>query len=175
MSLGLLTSRLRKDKLYRKYSKTRTIEDHNIYKTYKNLYNKLLKNMRKLYFQKEIQKHQGDLKNVWQTIREAAGIKTKSSDLPSSLNINGNNVKENKLIAEEFNKHFSSIADKIKEAINPTDEPPDDYIEQLNLNFQMPQITPNQVISTFKELKDKKSCDYMDLSSHFMKNIIRLI
>jgi len=39
----------------------------------------------------------------------------------------------------------------------------------------MPQITPNQVISTFKELKEKKSCDYMDLSSHFMKNIIELI
>ncbi len=175
MSLGLLTSRLRKDELSKIYSKTRTIEDHTIYNTYKNLYNKLLKNMRKLYYQKEIQKHQGDLKNVWQTIKEAAGIKTKSSNLPSSLNINGNTVKDNKLIAEEFNKHFSTIAEKIKETITPTDKPPDDYIEPLNLNFQMPQITPNQVISTFKELKEKKSCDYMDLSSHFMKNIIELI
>lgn len=175
MSLGLLTSRLRKDELSRIYSQTRTIEDHITYNNYKNLYNKLLKNMRKLYYQKEIQKHQGDLKNVWQTIREAAGIKTKSSNLPSSLNINGNTVKDNKLIAEEFNQHFASIADKIKETITPTDKPPDEYIEPLNLNFQMPQITPNQVISTFKELKEKKSCDYMDLSSHFMKNIIELI
>ena len=57
----------------------------------------------------------------------------KSSNLPSSLNINGHTVKDNELIAEEINKYL--FFNKIKETITPTDKPPDDYIEPLYLNF----------------------------------------
>ena len=55
----------------------------------------------------------------------------KSSNLPSSLNINGHTVKDNELIAEEINKYL--FFNKIKETI--TDKSPDDNIEQLYLNF----------------------------------------
>ena len=175
MSRGLLTSRQRKNKLSKIFSRRPIPENHDKLKIYKNMYNKLIKAMKKLYYHNEIKRYQGNLKKIWETIREASGIRKKPFTLPDELNINGQITKDQSKIAEAFNKHFTSIAHKIKDDITPTDKPPDDYLEQLNFNFDIPNTTNIHVISAFKKLKDKSSSDFMNISSSFLKHIINEI
>jgi len=175
MSNGLLTSRQKKNKLSKIFSRRPTTENYDRFKVYKNMYNKLIRAMKKQYYHNQILHYQGNLKKIWETIREASGIRNKSFTLPDELNINGQIIKDQGKISQEFNKHFTSIAHKIKNDITPTDKPPDDYLEQLDLNFDIPSTTPIHVISAFKKLKDKSSSDFMNISTSFLKNIINEI
>lgn len=175
MSRGLLTSRQNKNKLSKNYSKRPSFDNLDKFKTYKNVYNKLLKAMKKLYYHNEIVKHQGDLKKIWETIRKASGINKKHFTLPDELNVNGQTIKDKNKIADAFNKHFTSIASKIKNDITPTDKPPDEYLEELDLDFNLPEISHLHVISAFGKLKDKSSSDFMNISSSFIKHVINEI
>ena len=172
MSTGLLTSRQQKNKLSKIFSRRPTPENYDKFKVYKNMYNKLIRAMKKLYYHNQILHYQGNLKKIWETIREASGIRNKSFTLPDQLNVDGQIIKDQSKIAHAFNKHFTSIANKIKNDITPTDKPPDDYLEQLDFNFEIPNITPIHVISAFKKLKDKTSSDFMNISTSFLKKII---
>ena len=175
MSIGLLTSRQNKNKLAKTYSRHPSFENQDRFKTYKNVYNKLIKAMKKLYYHKEIIRHQNDLKKIWETIKKASGINKRSFTLPDELNVNGQTIKDKSKIAAAFNKHFTSIANKIKNDITPTDKPPDEFLEQLDLNFNLPELSHIHVISAFGKLKDKSSSDFMNISSSFIKHVINEI
>ena len=56
------------------------------------------------------------------------------------LNVDGQIIKDQSKIAHAFNKHFTSIANKIKNDITSTDKPPDNYLEQLDLNLTLSLI-----------------------------------
>ena len=54
---GLAKSSKRNQKLYDKFLRKRNLENELAYKTYKNLYEKLKRNSKRLYFQKKLKKH----------------------------------------------------------------------------------------------------------------------
>ncbi len=72
---GLLKSRMTKMKLSKISARNPTFENKNKFKAFKNLYNKLSREMKKIYYQDQIIKHQGDAKKSWELIREATGSK----------------------------------------------------------------------------------------------------
>ena len=51
------------------------------------------------------------------------------------------NIFGNESMSKEFNLHFTNVAANIKDSINPTDKPPDSYLDKSASSFQMPMIT----------------------------------
>ncbi len=55
MTPGLIKSRSTKLTLYKNYLLNRTENNHSLYKTYRNLFNRVLKNSKKLYYEHNFQ------------------------------------------------------------------------------------------------------------------------
>jgi len=173
---GILTSRRNKFKLANLASNFPSPENNFNFKCYRNLYNKIIKQAKKLYFENELAKNQSDLKKTWQLICSAIKRKPKgkSSSL-SSLRINDADVNDPCIIANCLNDFFSTAPKLIVDEISPTDV--EFSINPNELNNEMPlfsfsnsPVTENEVFDAIKLLEPKKSCDVNGLSMFFLKN-----
>ena len=79
MTSGLRKSSKRKQLLYNKFLKSRSIVDEKNYKSYKNLFQKLLKKAKSNYYSKQLDKHKSDSKKIWKIINEVTGRERNSN------------------------------------------------------------------------------------------------
>ena len=101
--------------------------------------------------------YQGNLKKTWQTIKEVSGLSASKKSFTDRINVNGIDISGNERLSQEFNLHFTNIAATIKDSINPTDKPPDSYLNECGSSFNMPILTPQIIYEIVKDLEDKKS------------------
>ena len=175
---GLLISRMQKLKLYKESLSLNTSHSRDTYVKYRNVYNNLIRTSKKLFFEAELKKHSNNIKVTWDIIRKVIRkTKNKSSGI-SSIIVNNITFSDPKSIANEFNKFFTSIAEKISSEIHPTVRPP----EPINIDPDMPtfnsslnHITLNELYDTLSVLKSKKSEDLNGISMFFVKSIINYI
>jgi len=92
MSKGLLVSRLEKIRLASLSSKHPTALNLQNYKNYRNLFNKLLRCAKKLYFEKELAKNVSNLKKTWEIIKSATNSCRSNINSISKLTINNVSV-----------------------------------------------------------------------------------
>ena len=107
------------------------------------------------YYHTKIARHKGDLKKTWSAIHELRG--KRNSAINSNFVINNQLITERRVIANEFNKYFVSLATKLND--------PDDYTiinsEPLNLllyfsnnpihpvyTYTLQDSTPDEIRST---------------------------
>ena len=62
-----------KQKLYIKFLKSKNPEDELIYKNYKNLFEKLRKKFKQIYYSNLLEKHKDNAKQRWQILKEITG------------------------------------------------------------------------------------------------------
>ena len=141
------------------------------------MYNRLTKLMKKLYFEDKLKTYKSDLRKSWQTLREATGKLNDKSSIVESLKINGVTCTDQKKMAEEFNKHFTSMADVIADKIIPTDRPPDLNHKIFNCNFvsSTTPISTDELLKTVRSLKPKLSQDMNGVSTSLVKKCIHSI
>jgi hypothetical protein len=68
---GLLVSRRKKLYLANRAVRFPTIENKSLYSTFRNVYNRVVKESKKLYFDNEFEKHKSNLKVTWDLLRKA--------------------------------------------------------------------------------------------------------
>ena len=82
------------------------------YKTYNQIYNKLLRTAKREYFRDQIELFKGNMKLTWATLRNALNSNNVKTPLREYFKIN-NKITDKKKIAEEFNKLFANIGNDI--------------------------------------------------------------
>ena len=90
------------------------------HKYYRNQIVKLSRRSKINHFKRYFNVNIKNSKNIWKGVSELINRKS-SSDNKIYLNIDGQLTSDPKTTSEEFNKHFSTIADKIRETITITD------------------------------------------------------
>ena len=172
---GMTVSRGEKNRLSSVAAMCPSLDNITKYRTYRNLYNKITRAAKKIYFEEELKNNKSNLKKTWNIIRQAIKLKSKKSDVNlNTLIINNTEVQDPLLIAEHLNKFFASApADIIKE-IPPTPEPetePD--IQDVPIfNMSDNEVTAREIVDTVKLLEPKKSCDVGGVSMFFVKKCI---
>ena len=86
ITAGLLKSRLTKIDLSKKCIQVPSPENNSKFKAYRNLYNKILRESKKLFFSRQLQSNANNLKKTWEILNEAIN-KRKPSSLIDSLKI----------------------------------------------------------------------------------------
>ena len=102
MTKGLLVSRKSKLKLRKRAVNYPTNSNRKKFKEYKNLYNKVIRLRKKLFFNDELIKCQGDLKASWNILREASCIKKSSKIVTEKLIINDEVVQGEDRLSQAF-------------------------------------------------------------------------
>ena len=172
---GLIISRSEKIRLDKVASRTPSPANIIAYKTYRNLYNKLLKAAKKMYFEKELCKAKCDLKKTWNLIRNAVDLKSKkSSSSIISILIDNKEINSKKEIAEFMNRFFATAPSLIVDQINnvPFSPSPSENNDVPLLRLQDNAVTASEIINTVKLLEGKKSTDMNGVSMLLIKNCI---
>ena len=117
---GLINSINFKNFLYEKWKKSKNKKnlcgDTEIYEKYKNYRKKLtnlIKCAKKKFYSQEFDKCQGNSKKTWKLINELRGKCQSKSN--SSFLIQGNVIRDRRIIADEFNKYFTSVASNLND------------------------------------------------------------
>ena len=177
LTTGLLTSRRTKISLCTLSIKEPSVINIQNFKSFRNLYNKLIRVAKKQYFDDELVKQQKNLKETWKILKEAIKSNTNRSNTVDFLKVNGIGTSDHGKIAESFNEHFSTMAEQVASKIPPTSLSPDHYCKTVECSFKSAHIpiSLSELLDTTKTLQSKVSSDMNGLSSSFLKEIISSI
>jgi len=129
---------------------------------------------KKMYFETQFKKNLFNLKFTWKLLFDA--IKRRPQKISQNIDailIDGVLITDKTLIANQFNQFYASLATDLASKIPPSLNIP----QKVDINLETPifrfsdnPITPQEILETFKTLKNKKTPDINGLSSNFISN-----
>ena len=135
-SKGLKKPSVTKQRLYTKFLKNKSAEYEEIYKNYKNLYEKLKKKLKKNYYAFLLNKYKYDTLPTWQVMKEITGKqKTRSSSLPKTIKTKPGITEKESEIAKEFNRYFTSVGTALASKILIVTKDVSEYLPQCNASM----------------------------------------
>ena len=151
---GILVSSSIRDSLNDDYVKTSDPELkaflRSRYKFYRNRIVSLTRASKKLYYSRYFLQNSGNLKKLWQGVREI--ISSPRSNSCISLNINDSLSSNPEEVSENFNEFFSSIADKIRSDIPPTRHHFSEWLKNEHRSLDQFFINPTSPVEVSKVL-----------------------
>ena len=160
ISSGIIASINKKAFLYKKWkrtvSKSNTYGDQAFHLDYKNFRRSLkgvINMAKRRHYGKKFDSCHGNIKKTWKLINELRG-KTKQAIKPSFM-INGQLVQNRRIIANQFNKYFTSIA--------------------KNMNDDLEIEISSSAIPSFEEFMDKSTEGSIFLSECSTDEIMKII
>ena len=167
---GIIASISHRDYLYKKWRKSikvlKTKEGdpilYNNYKLYQKKLNIIISCTKRSHRLKQFEKVKGNSRQTWKLINEIRG-KQKTKIKPSFI-IDGTLVEERRVIADSFNKYFTSIASKLNESddellITPLPAFTDYIRNSVESSIFLTECYPSEIENLIKELSSNKSSD----------------
>ncbi|XP_065681417.1 uncharacterized protein LOC136095111 [Hydra vulgaris] len=132
---AFLNLQKKKQRLYNKFLKKRTLKNETTYKNYKRLFESILKRSKKRYYSEQLIKHKNDSKKTWHIIKEVIGKKSLYRNLlPLNLKFNNKQIVNKSLVAETLNQFFVNIGPTLSSNIATTQSHFSSYLTSTNLN-----------------------------------------
>lgn len=176
MSNALLVSRKRKEKLFTLKIRKPTANNVRNFKSYNQIYNKLLRLARKKHYEGKFREFYRNIKKTWDTAREALGSRKVKVGIPNYFREENNVIKGNGNIAGAFNKFFSSIGSELASRVSESTKHFRDFMGDRVVNeFVFAPVTPQTLIKTARELAPKTSTGPDNLSSKMLKEVLPLL
>ena len=186
---GIIVSVNRKHELYNEWKKTTSAKcpegNQSLYKKFSD-YRRSLKHAittaKSRYYCKKINEYDGDLKKTWSVINELRG-KRKAPMKPQFV-INNRRITDRRIIANEFNNYFVSLASKMNDAIYETGNitldpltPFTTFLTHSNMSsLFLHDCTADEISKIISSLENGKSSDIpirvIKKSSHLISPIL---
>ena len=142
-----------------------------LYKRYRNLYNKISRASKKLYFSNSLYQAKKNPKKTWDLLREAMNSKTQPQKI-SKIIQNNKEITDPLHIANSFNEFFANIGNEISESVNQTQTNPASIIPDVNCpEMEFGQITQGVIVNIVKLLQSKSSTDIHGISMKLLKRV----
>ena len=173
MTKGLLTSRINKLNLQKASILNPTPLNLQLYRDYRNLYNKLVRYSKKLHYESTLSLHANNPKKTWDTLKELTTGKHTQIKIDKIV-ANNSTLEDPALIAEQFNSFFTGIGSTIANSVEPTTKTFSDYLPPAEPNSPTLSFTPitlTQLISTINSMASKNSTDICGISTKMIKAV----
>ena len=168
MTKGLLQSSLNLQKM-RKRETGKT--SSNLYKSYRNLYNRLVRIAKTMHYTALIDRHNGDIAHTWQVLNDITG-KRKKSELCDTFNINSIPTNDANTISNAFCNYFTNIGQQCASTIGQATTRSSNYLEGNYQNYLfMILTTPGDIIAIISSFKSKTSSGHDGVSSKLVKDL----
>ena len=137
---------------------------HEKFKTHRRVLKHIIRYAKSKHFGHKLELCNGDSKKIWRVINELRGKEKR--DVKPSFIVDSKRITDRRLIANEFNKYFASLASKLNEKyVGPgiPITPIKSFCEYLPKScpstIYMSECTTEEVSIVIKELKNGKSSD----------------
>jgi len=130
---ALLCSINHKNKLYKKLLKCPNVKNANNYKQYINILTNLLRDAKRLFYEKSFEENKNDSRNTWKLLNEVINKrKIHINEPPSTFVDSDGKTYKNDEISEGLNDFFSSIGSHLEKTFLPqTAAPLTFYLNQF--------------------------------------------
>ena len=166
-----------KKSMLKERNKIQKTELENRFKYYKNQIVKLTRKSKTNHFKKYFNDNIKNSKNIWAGINEI--IKNKKCHKTSSifLNINGSITSDPTYTSEELNKHFATVAGKIRQSMK-NDANENSFVESLGVSpmnsLFFEEIQPIEVTKIINSLKPKSDGPF-SIPTRILKTVLEKI
>ena len=173
MTSGLVKSSLKLDKLYRKKLKyPKTHNSHKTYLTYRNIFNKLKRTAKKMYYEQLLKKYEKDMKRTWAVLNSLIGKHNDKSNSVQHFKINDTLEKQPKRIANHFCQYFNNVGPTIEQSIPPANYTPDHYLKnKVDANIFFAPTDPFEVSNLISGLNNKPSSGHDGIALSTLKTL----
>ena len=169
---ALRRSILIKNKLYKKFLKTRSSYYQSKFKYCINKLNHLIKISRKQYYNEYFSSCQGNPKKLWTGIKRIVNHKSKCKYIPTKISSNNIDVTEPKEIANTFNSYFAEIGNNLANTVSSTDTTPQQYLNNQTYDtFYLFPTSVSEIEAEISKINVKKATGPYSIPS----NILRLL
>ena len=120
-----------KNKLYKRFVKNRNLRNEHKYKEYRNTLTNIIRESKRLYFQRVFEESKKDSKETWKHLKEALDISSSSNTYPSSFLDENNKIITEDDIPNGFNDFFTSVGQNLEKTIPPSDISPLSYLKEI--------------------------------------------
>ena len=170
VTAGIRVSIRHRDKLYQNYLKNKSELNRQIWKKYSNKVRELLRKSEIMFYKDQLDEHSGNCQNLWKTFGKILNNKKSSSHVVNHIKINNKKISDSYQIAQEFNKYFCSIGEKLAENFENTSPNHLTYLRnKVESSFFFHKINENELEREINKLDNKKSSGFDDISVKFLK------
>ena len=171
---GLIKSLSTKEKLYNKYlncknTNLKTIKEAQ-YKTYRNIYNNLIRKAKALHWHNTLEKSKHDLKNTWKNINLILGRNKNNlkHNFPDTFKYDNKTYSTKDDISNGFNNYFINVGPRLASEIPSMTC---NNIPNINFpnSFYLTPTCPAEVSNVINRLKSKTSCGHDEISPRLVK------
>jgi hypothetical protein len=157
---GILNSIKTKDKLHKKFKTTNNEVNETLYKKYRNKLECVKRLAKKNYYTSEIKKFKDNPKKLWGTIKSIINKQNSITHFPTSFTLNENNKITNpKIIANEFNKYFSTIGSSLSNKLPSPDRSFESFMGNPTLSsIYLYDTNANEIEEIIRKLKSNSLC-----------------
>ena len=167
---GLLISIKKKQKMHKTHYIKGSPIDKICYKTYSNVLTKVKNLAKKLYYHHKLNEYSDNPKKTWDILRTLLPTKS-NSNMPNSLAVNDSLITDPADIAEEFNKYFADIGERLANSIYNID--PNDFLSYLKnpclSSIYLQPVSPQETCTIINSLKQNKANGHDDILPYFLK------
>ena len=155
LSQGLKESIKHKNRLFCINKKEKTEESLLKYKKYKSRLNGLLRRAKKDHYHSLFKSNEQNVKKSWAVMKTLIN-KTKSSEVPLKLLVNGHHVSDKNVIANKFNNYFVNIGNNLAKNIPESTISPTHYLNDVNItqSIYLQPVDENEVKRIILNLKN---------------------
>lgn len=127
---------------------------------------------KKLYFTNGFKQAKSNPKKTWDLLREAINSKSKQEGEIETISINGEQITDKKLIAEEFNSFFARAGHNVSSSIPQSSKSPESFLPPTEYpEFHLGETSQAEICNILKECQAKKSIDIDGVSLHLLKKV----
>ena len=177
MSNGLKKSSKRKQNLYNKFLKTRTVLDKDNYQNYKNLFQKIIKKAKSNFYSNLLNKHRSDPKKTWEIIIEVRGRKNLSAGcLPKVIKKGQTLIQNERKICIELNNFFTQVGPNLAAKITDSTTDFKTFLgDPTETILHDTELTYKEFNDSIAHLKSNKAAGYEYLNSNVILSIVNSI
>ena len=161
-----------RDKLLRRYRKTKSDFDKREFQNKRNKVNILLRKSKANYNKQLLNENSNDPDKFWTTLKSIYPVSSKESQRTQSFEINDEKTSNEKKIANGFKSFFSSIVNVLKSKAtimkDYTWSKPTVLNTRTYKTFRFNKVTTADVCDHLKKLQRKKATGFDDLPSTFL-------
>ena len=170
-SLGLLTSGKHKDKLHQIAAKKGTEESWNKYRVYRNVYYKLCRLSKILFYRHEFENAQDSIREKWRVSNEIMGRVPKRGGNHKIGPLK--DCSSNQEMANKFQSYFMSVAPDLAKKIPHTDSSFLSYMPKIDAEVEpldiSREVSTTAIDLVIRGMKNKTSFSYDFMSNKMLK------
>lgn len=164
----------RRDHLKKLYVRSKSEDDWKSYKIARNEVNVAIRKAKKRFATNEISNNEGDSKRTWRAMNLLLGRNSKISCI-AELKIDQSICTDSDMISDAFNDHFSSIAAKIEDGIEPTHVSPSSYVIEATSRFAFENVDSSYILKLLSKLDVSKATGLDNIPARLLRDTAQAI